>query len=331
MSIAPLRAAQEAIEAFPCFGGRCMVIVQGPGPGGTASEAAVRARDRMLEWHQQFTRFDPHSELSQLNDDRRETVPVSAMMARFVEQALAAASATNGLVDSTLVSDLERAGYRAHLESPGIPLPEALALAPSRAPARAHHAAAWHHVSVDRRACTVTRPPGIRVDSGGIAKGLFGDVLASVLGAHASFVVAAAGDLRFGGAGGVRHKVQVASPFDDSILHVFELVSGAAATSGIGRRSWIGGDGHPAHHLLNPATGRPAFTGVVQATALAPTATEGEALSKAALLSGPGLAVRWLRHGGLVVYDDGGIEVAPPPACGHVSPPLSGSAIRYEA
>lgn len=71
-------------------------------------------------------------------------------------------------------------------------------------------------------------------------------------------------------------------------------------------------DGRPAHHLLNPATGAPVFTGIVQATALAPRATEAEALSKAAILSGPDGAAGWLVHGGLVVYDDGTHRVVDP-------------------
>jgi thiamine biosynthesis lipoprotein len=152
----------------------------------------------------------------------------------------------------------------------------------------------------------------VRLDSGGIAKGLFGDVLAVTLGTHRSFAVAAAGDVRFGGTARWRRPVQVASPFDRSILHTFELVEGAAATSGISKRSWIGRDGHPAHHLLDPSTGKPAFTGVVQATALAPTGVEAEALSKAALLSGEDEASGWLRHGGLIVYDDRSFEVTDP-------------------
>jgi thiamine biosynthesis lipoprotein len=90
---------------------------------------------------------------------------------------------------------------------------------------------------------------------------------------------------------------------------VFEIFEGAAATSGIGKRSWLDADGRPAHHLLDPATGRPAFTGVVQATALAPTAVEAEWRAKAALLSADS---SWLAtHGGLVVFDDGHHEVLP--------------------
>jgi thiamine biosynthesis lipoprotein len=133
-----------------------------------------------------------------------------------------------------------------------------------------------------------------------------------LLSGHTSFAVDAAGDVRFGGTGGLVRPVQVASPFDDSVLHTFELVRGAAATSGIGKRSWLNRDGLPAHHLLDPATGRPAFTGVVQVTALAPTAVEAEGLAKAALLSGPARAASWLPHGGVVVYDSGEHEVIAP-------------------
>jgi thiamine biosynthesis lipoprotein len=97
----------------------------------------------------------------------------------------------------------------------------------------------------------------------------------------------------------------VADPFGGPPIHAFELADGAAATSGIGRRSWLDARGRPAHHLLDPETGRPAFTGVVQATALAPTALEAEIRAKAAVLSGPDAAAAWLPHGGLVVLDDG--------------------------
>ena len=78
-----------------------------------------------------------------------------------------------------------------------------------------------------------------------------------------------------------------------------------------GRRSWLDARGRPAHHLLDPATGRPAFTGVVQATALAPTALEAEIRAKAAVLSGPDDAAGWLPHGGAVVLEDRTVEVLP--------------------
>jgi thiamine biosynthesis lipoprotein len=121
-----------------------------------------------------------------------------------------------------------------------------------------------------------------------------------------------AGDLRVGGAAGIARGVDVASPFDDSTLHTFALRDAGVATSGIGKRSWLDSRGEPAHHLLDPATGRPAFTGIVQATALAPTALEAEMRSKAAILSGPEGARDWLPHGGVIVFDDGEHDVINP-------------------
>jgi thiamine biosynthesis lipoprotein len=304
----------EAIEQFDCFGGSCAVLVAGAGPAGTAHDAAARVRRRLLAWHDQFSRFSPTSELSRLNGDPRRIVPVSPTMARFVAAAVGAAGATGGLVDPTLVDELERAGYRRDLSWDSFPLSRALLLAPGRAAAHRSAAGAWAEIEVDRAARTVTRPPGVRIDSGGIFKGLCGDMLAGLLGRHVSFAVDAAGDVRLGGAAGWRRPVRVTSPFDGSLVHVFELVHGAAATSGIGRRSWLGPGGRPAHHLLDPATGRPAFTGVVQVTALAQTGVEAEMRSKAALLSGPSGAVDWLVDGGVVVLDDGTLQVVEPAA-----------------
>jgi FAD:protein FMN transferase len=302
----------EAIERFRCFGGRCEVLVTGSGPAGTPRAAAVRVKRGLLAWHEQFSRFERGSELSLLNLDPRETVPLSPVMMRFVEAALNAAAMTGGLVDPTLVGELDRAGYDRQFHAPPVPLRHTLALAPPRAPGGPSSTAAWRKIRVDRGAGTVTRPPGVRLDGGGIVKGMFGDILAARLREHEAFAVDCAGDVRFGGTRSLLRPIRVASPFDDSALHVFELVRGAAATSGIGSRSWLDADGRPAHHLLDPATGRPAFTGVVQVTALAATGVQAEALSKAALLSGPESARTQLTYGGVVVHDDGTFDVLEP-------------------
>ena len=299
----------EAIERFPCFGGQATVIVSGAGPGGSAAGAAALARTRLLEWHDQFSRFEQASELARVNADPRWTVPVSPVMARLIAAIIDAARTSGGLVDATLLGEIERAGYSVHFDSEPLPLGVALAAAPPRMPGRPNPVSRWREVTLDPHDGTVTRPPGVRFDGGGIAKGLFGDILAGVLGCHESFVVDCAGDLRLGGRAALARPVQVASPFDDAIVHTVELVAGAAATSGIGRRSWLDADGRPAHHLLDPSTGAPAFTGIVQVTALAPSAVEAEVLTKTALLRGPAGAAATLHHGGVLVYDDGRIEI----------------------
>jgi thiamine biosynthesis lipoprotein len=296
----------EAAESFPCFGTTCAALVLGDGPKRTAAQAVAAAKSRLLDWHERFTRFTPASELSRLNADPRTDVALTPDMARFVEAALQAAEQTGGLVDATLLHELEDAGYRADLDGV-LPLDLALELAPERRAAHPHPARRWRRISLDGD--TVSRPPGLALDTGGIAKGLFADLLAAELAGHASFALDCGGDLRLGGT--LEREVRVASPFDGATLHAYAIAEGGIATSGIGRRAWRDASGAPAHHLLDPATGRPAYTGVVQATALAPTALEAEVRAKAAVLSGPVAAPRWLPHGGVLVFDDAGHAIIP--------------------
>lgn len=305
-------APAEVGEQFECFGTTCGVYVAGEGPLGSAPEAVAAVRQKLLEWHAQFTRFEPGSELSLLNGDPRTTVPVSPMMGRLAEVVGVAGSLTGGLVDGTLVDEVHRAGYELHFDGDSVPLDEALGLAPPRRPASPSERAGWRELSVDRAAGTVTRAPGVKLDSGGLAKGLFADALALELAGYASFAVDCGGDIAIGGAGGFERKVEVAGPFDASVVHRFVIRKGAVATSGVGKRSWLRSDGRPAHHLIDPGTGEPAFTGIVQVTALAPSAVLAEALSKAALLSGPDGAEHWLTRGGVIVFDDGSRRVVTP-------------------
>ncbi len=294
---------------FECFGSSCTVIVADQAAPAAARAAAMAAREQLLGWHEQFSRFREDSELARLNADGRETVPVTPMMRRVIAAAVAAATQTGGLVDPTLAGEIERAGYDGHFDGPGLPLAQTLLEAPPRRPATAHPDARWRSVIADRRAGTVSRPPGVRLDPGGIAKGAFADELAASLAAHDGYVVECAGDLRLGGRAGIDRPVHVASPFGTDIIHTFELSAGGVATSGIGKRSWRREDSSPGHHLLDPGTGNPAFTGIVQVTALAATATEAEARSKAALLSGPDGAPDWLPDGGVIVLDDGSVRL----------------------
>jgi thiamine biosynthesis lipoprotein len=293
----------EAVERFDCFGSRCTVLVMGESPG----SAARLVRRRLLRWHERFSRFEPRSELSRLNADPRARVKVTTTMARLAEAAVWAAAKTDGLVDSTLVSEIEDAGYTGDLDGASVPVSDAFRLAPRRRAATPARRQWWREVTVQGN--VLSRPPGLRLDSGGLGKGLFADLAADTLCETATFAVDCGGDLRLGGTAGMARRVDVASPFDATTLHSFELTEGGVATSGIGKRSWLGSDGAPAHHILDPGTGRPAFTGIVQATALARTALAAETLAKAALLSGPEGARNWLPHGGVLVFEDGAHEV----------------------
>jgi thiamine biosynthesis lipoprotein len=301
----------EIGETFACFGSQCAVAVAGGAQGCHAAQAVARVRGEMLAWHERFTRFEPTSELSALNGDERMTVRASAAMRDFVRAVVAAGERTEGLVDATLLDEVREAGYGGQLGTP-LPLGLALRLAPARRPAAANPQSRLGEVSVDETQETVTRPLGVRFDSGGLAKGMMADRLADQLADFDGYAIGCAGDLRIGGRAGASRVVEVTSPFDDSVIASFALACGGIATSGIGKRSWLDGNGRPAHHLIDPGTGRPAYTGIVQVTALASSALDAEIAAKAALLSGLPRAEEWLPDGGALVLDDGSCQVITP-------------------
>ncbi len=298
---------------FDALGGSVAIEADGAG----AAAAAGRAEASLQDLQRRLTRFDAGSELCRLNSDPRETVPSSPIMVRFAATVALAGNLSRGLVDATCLDEIERAGYVRSLGSAPVGsavcgLAAAAAAPGERVPGGGDPRQRWISVTVDPVAGTVTRPPGTRLDSGGTGKGLAADVAAEELEGLDCFAVNCVGDIRFGGRSGVEREIRVDSPVPgDGPVATLRLVSAAVATSGISRRSWIDPDGRVAHHLIDPATGRPAWTGVVQATAVAPTGVEAEVRAKAALLSGPDAAAGWLIHGGVIVLDDNRVIPVP--------------------
>lgn len=298
------------------FGSRVAIFLGDPPPSGRAHDngihlTSIETEAVLRRLHSQLTRFNPESELCRLNRNPSPVVEVSPSVLALAVAVVQAGELTNGLVDATLLRQIERCGYEAsRVGVPPAPLREALLAAPTRRAANPAATRAWAEIEVDSESMTVTRPPGIGIDSGGVGKGLAVDLLAHRLAGYTSFAVDCGGDLRVGGSAGQPRRVEVEHPFPEYVgaTETFDLTDGAVATSGIRKRVWRRGDGY-AHHILDPSTGRPAWTGVIQATALAPTGVEAEARAKAALLAGPNGAGTWLeQHGGLLVCDDGAVN-----------------------
>jgi len=289
-------------ETFRALGTDVRLLVSAPG----APALAAAARELIEGFEACCSRFRPDSELCALNADPRRVVPASRTLRDAVGAALWAARRSGGLVDPCLLDSLEDAGYRDSFApparmaaSPGGDVRRAAAdalMATSR-PLRAAAPAAdarWRAIVVDHEAGTISRPRGLRLDLGGSGKGHVADRVAALLAPARSWVVDCGGDVRLGGT----HAVHVAHPLGGAPAARWTLTDTAVATSSVVRRAWRGVDGAPRHHLLDPATGEPAWSGVVAATALAPTALEAETLAKMALLQGADTA---LVHGGLLI------------------------------
>ena len=227
-----------------------------------------------------------------------------------------AAERSGGLVDPTLLGAIEAAGYtesRAGVEP--VPLADALAMAPERRPARPDVESGWRLFEVDDEAGTVRRPPDVGFDTGGSGKGLAADLLAERLRGYSRYVVDCGGDVRIGGFAAQLDPfpVHARHPIDGEAAAIFFVSAGGIASSGIDTRVWRSRDGGFAHHLLDPSTGEPAWTGLVGVTALGRDALEAETMSKAALLSGPEVGRRLLaERGGMLVDESGEVELVGP-------------------
>ena len=262
---------------------------------------AGRERAWLHAYAARLTRFSPDSELSALNSSPSTAVAVSPLLRTAVQAGLWAAEATGGLVDPTVLGALEENGYgRSREGAESVPLRDALAAAPPRRPATP--SSAWRSITVD--ASRVHRPPGLRIDTGGFGKGLAADALLHRLAGRV--LVDCGGDMALRGT----WEVHVAHPLTGECAHRLLVAGGGVATSALNVRVWRRPDGSYAHHLIDPSTGAPAWTGLISATAVAGSALEAETLSKAALLSGPAGAREVLsRYGGVIVFDNGDVEV----------------------
>ena len=280
-------------ETFRALGTDVRLLVSAP----DAPVLVAAARELIEAFEACCSRFDEDSELCALNADPRPVVPASRTLRDAVGAALWAARRSDGLVDPCLLDALEHAGYRSSFApSPrAVPAPAG----PGRAASPAV-AARWREVVVDHATGTIARPPGLRLDLGGSGKGHVADRVAALLAPARSWVVDCGGDVRLGGT----HDVHVAHPFGGAPAARLTLTDTAVATSSVVRRAWRGDDGAPRHHLLDPATGAPAWSGLLAASALAPTALEAETLAKLALLRGRGDA---LVHGGVLIGAGGAV------------------------
>jgi thiamine biosynthesis lipoprotein len=302
----------EHEHSFDLFGTRVRLLVAAPAATPLEARiAALRVQARLTRLHQALTRFEPESELSRLNQRAGATVAVSPTMSEAIAAALYAAQISDGLVDPTLLPQLEQAGYaQSRVGLAPADLATAVAAAPERRSARAHPASVWRNIELDAAAGTLRVPAGVRLDLGGSAKGMAVDIAARMLAHSSAFAVDAGGDIRLGGTDPSPRSVRIEHPLTGETAHELVRTSAAIATSGVRTRVWRTAEGY-AHHLIDPSRGTPAWTGVIQASALAPTALEAETLAKAALLLGPDHGHALLaRRGGALVLDDGEFVLA---------------------
>jgi thiamine biosynthesis lipoprotein len=262
-----------------------------------------RAQARVQELERKWSRFLPDSDVSRVNAASGRPVIVSASTLVLFEHALAAARATDGLVDPTVGRALVAHGYDRDFAAVRV-------AARSVAPVP-HVDGSWPAIEVDHHHRTVTLPRGSRFDPGAIGKGLAADLISAELVPDAGgILVNLGGDLRVRGTAPTADGwvVTVDDPFGPDELVRLSITSGAVATSSRLRRCWTTAAG-AAHHVIDPRTGRPAATGVAAVTVVAADAWWAEAQATALFLQGPtGLDRLDGRAEAVIVTDEGAVH-----------------------
>jgi thiamine biosynthesis lipoprotein len=297
---------QVADWSAPSMGGMLAVAVAAdPHLVLPAGRAAERVGRRVTAWANRLTRHRQDSDLSRLNSDGSAVVRVRPTLGSALAWARTACSSPDGPVDVTLL-DARLAAER--FEPP---------------PASTRAGSEWSIECVGRHA-QVTRTPGVHFDLDGFAKGWLADRASWLLADWPGSFVDADGDVALAAAAGVEWLIDVVDPRPAAetplaILRfngtaVWRRTAGVA-TSGTSVHRWTNAGGQAGHHLIDPRTGMPARTDVVQSTVVAPTAREAEVLAKAALILGSVAGQRYLSrsaaHAAVLLLDSGDVVMAP--------------------
>lgn len=262
-----------------------------------AADDAVRCINQL---EQQLSVTRPESEIARLNAGGSAALPPDT--AELLRQSLALCQLTGGALDITIGPVAALWGF----STGDYRLPQADVLAAALR-------------CVDYRAVSwqgdmFTLPQGGAVTLGAVAKGYAADVLCRQLrqaGAE-SAVLNLGGNVQTLGTrpGGGDWQIAIRDPADEGALLGTLWISGSAAvvTSG-GYQRWFQEDGTVYHHILDPATGYPARSGLTSVTIVASSGLYADALSTAVYVMGKDAALALWRQQGdfdMVLVDDGG-------------------------
>lgn len=307
---------------FSAMGTTAEIIASGLGLRTVEASADV-----VHELERRWSRFLAGSEIATLNRKSQEAlqagstcrpVLLSDETFQLIAMAIDAWQQSGGAFDPTIGGSMHAAGYDRSFElidGPDLPISAAGTIRNSHS----HRPAPGPSgIELDDVVKTITVPPGVALDLGGIAKGLAADHLAQYLinvGATGC-CVNIGGDLRAMGAPPRPEGWQIAldCPGAQRTRHI-GLRAGAICTTSKSKRRWASdAPGGVEHHLRDPKTGASFETGVTSVTVIAARASQAEVLCKMAFAAGLERGPTVLTdHGatGLMVADDGTtIEVA---------------------
>jgi len=274
---------------FPAMGGTIeLQLVHGGDADIDRVAALFAAHERAM------SRFLPDSELCALNASAGAPFRASPLLFDAVSEAAGWAAVTDGIFDPTVIDALEASGY----DRPFDEIEGRGGIAVAARPAPATRTQRWRGIRFDYEHETITLPADVRIDLGGIGKGLTVDHAIAALDPGSSVMVNASGDLYAAGdgPGGDGWYVGVADPFSaDDDIAMLNINDRGVATSGSVRRNWLAGDARY-HHLIDTREGTSSRSGLATVTVVAVTATQADVLAKTAFLLGAEEGLRMIER-----------------------------------
>lgn len=259
--------------------------------GAGAEDALQACADELYRLEELFSATREASDVSRLNAAGGAPVSVAADTAALLRRARELSALTGGAFDPTVYPLMRLWGFG---DDPAVPEDEAIAaLLPLVDAERIELGADG----------TARLPAGMGVDLGGIAKGYAADRLAALLrgaGVESALLTLGGNVYALGEKpDGTAWRIAVRDPADEqAYVGVVEARERAVITSG-GYQRYFEQDGTRYHHILDPATGRPADSGLASVTIIAADGTAADALSTALFVMGAERAAAfWREHGG---------------------------------
>ena len=258
--------------------------------GEGAPEAAREAKERLQGLDALWSATSEGSDVARLNSGAGEAVVLAPETMRLLRLSEAVREETKGALDVTLLPLLKLWGFSGGVHR----VPTAEEIEAARALTGAGK------LKLDEAAGTARLEKGSSVELGAVAKGYAGELVAAELKSRGvrSALLDLGGNIETIGAreGGAPWRVGLRNPFGGALLGTVEVADAAVVTSAIDQRFFTDEAGNRYWHILDPATGKPAASGLASATVVASSGGRADALSTALFVMGAERAAAFWRE-----------------------------------
>lgn len=256
--------------------------------GVNAEKAVDDAEKEIIYLDNTLRRGSDDSEIYKINEG--QNIEVSEETAKIVSDALDICSSTDGAFDISIAPVMDLWGF--YTKDFYVPDKNELLTELSKVD--------YNNVEVDGNKILLSN--NCQIDLGGIAKGYLSDKIMDIFKQDGieSGIISLGGNVQTLGKknDGSQWKVAIQNPDDNTYIGGMSISAKAVITSG-GYQRFFESDGEVYHHIIDPATGYPAKSGVKSVSIISDNGTLADGLSTAIFVMGLDEGTQyWRTHDG---------------------------------